>query len=1546
MTQDLGFRLSVSGQAQVVGAMGDVERAIGNAAGALRALAGAMGAGLSLKAAIDAADAVTTLHNSLRLATGSAQAAGAAYERLFQIAQATRTSFTDLGGTFSSIARATQSLGLSQERLLNVTQAIGNAMTISGGSADSMRDALRQLGQGLASGTLRGDELNSVLEQTPRLAQALADGLGVGIGELRKLGEAGSLTAEQVITALEKSAPQLAKEVQGATLTVGQAFTVLSNSAIKFVGEADRATGASATLAGAMQSLGAAIDTAGGFIRKHEAAITVIAGTLAGAATVAGITAVVARVGGLAGAIGLVTKAWGALNLVMTANPAGLALLGIGAVAGGIMAANSAVANSAAGMAHEIESLTQRIATAQKTLDATSSRGELTRGLQERLEAMRQRRAELQQALAADQAAGLDTRAEDARLQRSAQRYAQEQQSLKDLAEIRQKLSGVDKDYLPTLEKLNTARQLGTISEKDYVAQVTELAKQTYKASDEEKKAAQAAEQNKERVKSLMEATDAKLAVGQLELQQLRDNDGTQQQLTKAQEYALGVLEKLRAGEVKLTTAQAARLSVKLEQLDADEHAKQQLERDAKWSQQAADESARAIEAAQQHANSLQEQAKRQQEANEAIGLSAVAVADLEAARQRDAAASKEQLAAAIETASPKLAQAYREQAQGLRDLADAKQLGAVKQQQADAAKAYVDGLKQAIDQAGQSLSDSLMQGGRGAGKQLVRYFETLTVRMGVQAFFVQPLQSALGVAQTAGGSPGAAGYINAASSGYNLYNAASSAWTLGSQYAAGTMSAANVGGTLYANATASMYGDGLSALLATNGAYGTAAGASGAAAGSAAAAEGASAAGAAGSGSSLMSSFSAAGPYAIAALVIANALGLFKSTKRVGGGLLGTVGDVTSVQAYDLMRESGSLFSGPDYSYNTHAADPALVQAISAGVGAVLSSTRAQAGAIGVGGNISYFSGTLGTDTIHPDTGGTGIKLDGLTAEQAQQKVAAAVAALAEKAAVQALGPAGEALARSGETAVQTLSRLSSGIASVNSVMHALGESALEASLDGASAAQRLTDAFGSTDALASAAGAYMDAIYSDSDKLALAQQHLSDSFDQLGVLIPQNADAYRQLVDAQDRNTEAGAALWSSLVKLGPAYAEVQKATEQAAQAERERAKDVVAGLAARSRPDTLAQVKVAAAQSAAQIRETIMGLRAAAWANKDQNAWDAAVAVGKAGAGLMLNSKPLTGMALELQRVRDTAEAMRPVLVEFYGGLYQANKIIPEAIKQQTAVLKSNFLGDVSDQLLKLKDSSAYAAAQLKAEQEQRLADAKALGLTGADLKKVLDLNAAQTAAVKAQKLADAWGSVGDTITDEIKRIRGLAVADSSTGYAAAAAQFATATATARAGDAGAASTLAGLSQSMLAAYADRATSAADLASVRGSTAASLERTQQVLHALGIPGFATGGLFGGGLRLVGEKGPELEVTGPARYYSAAQTRQLLAGGAGGDAAVAELKGLRSEFISLRREVAAFRSEQRGIGTSVAHNTRRGAEVLERVAPDGDAIATRAAE
>lgn len=448
-----------------------------NADLAAKAIA-SIGIAASVQQYLRVADAVTALNNSLKLSTGSVQAASAAYEDLFQIAQRSRVGFLQLGETYSSISRATGELGVSQARMLKVTESIANAMTIGGGSAQSMNAALVQLGQGLASGTLRGEELNSILEQAPRLAKALADGLGVPIGKLRELGAAGEITSQQIVKALESQSAVLAKEVAGATLTLGQAFTQLTNSGSKAVGEFDKASGASATLAQAISSVATAVDSMGAAFKNNAGTIQTVMGAVASVAAVASL-------GAVAKGIGTVGTAVGTLGAVLAAHPAVAVLLGVTAAVGAGVGAISAYKKTAEGISATIDALERENARAQKSLDFTAGMGaNYQRGddatrvkIEERTKAIKDLRAEL----ALMSSAGLDNRAEEARLAAGTEQMQTQKRAAEELAGIKQKLSGVDKDYLPTLNKLFKQYQDGNIELGEYQRLVAKLAKDNFK---------------------------------------------------------------------------------------------------------------------------------------------------------------------------------------------------------------------------------------------------------------------------------------------------------------------------------------------------------------------------------------------------------------------------------------------------------------------------------------------------------------------------------------------------------------------------------------------------------------------------------------------------------------------------------------------------------------------------------------------------------------------------------------------------------------------------------------------------------------------------------------------------------------------------------------------------------------------------------------------------------------------------------------------------------------------------------------------------------
>jgi tape measure domain-containing protein len=237
------------GGKDVEGALGGVEKKAKGAGGALTSVKGALiatAAVLIAKKIIATGDAWASLQGQLRLVTGSSAELETTTKALFDISQRTRQA---LQGTADLYVRLGRSTDFTNDRILQLTETIGQTIALSRASPEAAKAALFQLGQGFAAGALRGEELNSVLEQTPELAKAISDGLGVTLGQLRILGAQGALTAEKVAEGLEASADAVNEEFGTIPLTVGDAVTRVQNSMFQFIGTLDTAVGATALLA-------------------------------------------------------------------------------------------------------------------------------------------------------------------------------------------------------------------------------------------------------------------------------------------------------------------------------------------------------------------------------------------------------------------------------------------------------------------------------------------------------------------------------------------------------------------------------------------------------------------------------------------------------------------------------------------------------------------------------------------------------------------------------------------------------------------------------------------------------------------------------------------------------------------------------------------------------------------------------------------------------------------------------------------------------------------------------------------------------------------------------------------------------------------------------------------------------------------------------------------------------------------------------------------------------------------------------------------------
>ncbi len=221
----------------------------------IRALVGYMAGLITIHTAVNQMDAYTGLQNRLKLVTKDQVELNKATEDTFNIAQKTYSSLDSVLQVYQRFSDNAKTLNLTMDQTARLTETVSKAVAISGATAQSADAALVQFGQALASGTLRGEELNSVMEQTPALAKAIAQGMGITIGELRSVAAEGKITSEEIVKALTKVQGNVDELFGKTDVTIGQSLTLLSNEITKFIGEAGKGTGAAQLLSGSIQTL-------------------------------------------------------------------------------------------------------------------------------------------------------------------------------------------------------------------------------------------------------------------------------------------------------------------------------------------------------------------------------------------------------------------------------------------------------------------------------------------------------------------------------------------------------------------------------------------------------------------------------------------------------------------------------------------------------------------------------------------------------------------------------------------------------------------------------------------------------------------------------------------------------------------------------------------------------------------------------------------------------------------------------------------------------------------------------------------------------------------------------------------------------------------------------------------------------------------------------------------------------------------------------------------------------------------------------------------
>ncbi|GKX58342.1 tape measure protein [Leminorella grimontii] len=256
-----GGRAAAAASRESQRALSTVTAELRTAKDAAMGFAGIFAAGFATRNLIEIADSYNSISSRLKLATLDSTDFTAAQRNLMEISQRTGSAFADNANLFSRSSAALREWGYGTGDILKLTEALSTGLQVSGASAAETSSAITQLSQALGRGVLRGQDFNSVAQAAPRLMKALADGMGVAQKDLKAMADAGELTADKVVPALISQLDKLRAEYASMPNSISAASTRISNAFMEWVGGANQASGATATISTAMDGVAKNIDT-------------------------------------------------------------------------------------------------------------------------------------------------------------------------------------------------------------------------------------------------------------------------------------------------------------------------------------------------------------------------------------------------------------------------------------------------------------------------------------------------------------------------------------------------------------------------------------------------------------------------------------------------------------------------------------------------------------------------------------------------------------------------------------------------------------------------------------------------------------------------------------------------------------------------------------------------------------------------------------------------------------------------------------------------------------------------------------------------------------------------------------------------------------------------------------------------------------------------------------------------------------------------------------------------------------------------------------
>lgn len=244
---------AVAGQRNLSRIMGDTGRSMTQSLRtSLAGIAPTLAAAFSTAAVVKYGDSYTNLQNRLKATGLEGERLLSIENQLFDAANRNGVAIDAVAQMYQRVSQSRQSLGASDADLIALTNGVTAALRVQGVSAAQASGPLLQLGQALGAGTVRAEELNSLLEGTPVLLQAAAQGSAKFGGDMAKLSAAirqGEVSSKDFFQMLLTGLPALEQQAANLPKTVGQAFQILDNQLGRFIGQADQSLSATQRMA-------------------------------------------------------------------------------------------------------------------------------------------------------------------------------------------------------------------------------------------------------------------------------------------------------------------------------------------------------------------------------------------------------------------------------------------------------------------------------------------------------------------------------------------------------------------------------------------------------------------------------------------------------------------------------------------------------------------------------------------------------------------------------------------------------------------------------------------------------------------------------------------------------------------------------------------------------------------------------------------------------------------------------------------------------------------------------------------------------------------------------------------------------------------------------------------------------------------------------------------------------------------------------------------------------------------------------------------------